>query len=202
MKPASQVIMEAVISADGGNRVTLGSFLEALGGKAFALAFLALALPCSLPIPAPPGLTTIFGIPLMILSYQMISGRHYPTLPKWASEKSFDRQSLILFLSKAMPAVQYIEKMIRPRWECMFSKYVYWAFPFYMLFIAFVLAVPIPFGNILAGLSISFMAIGFLEKDGVSFALGIFLGILSTVVTFALAYAGVHVVIAGLKSIF
>ena len=49
--------------------------IEALGDRAYGLAMLMLALPMAVPISSIPGISTVFGIPLILIAAQLMLGR-------------------------------------------------------------------------------------------------------------------------------
>jgi Exopolysaccharide synthesis, ExoD len=61
-------------------RVTLGDMAEFLGDRSIGGLLLGLALPMALPVPAP-GISVLFGVPLIVISAQLALGYHRPWLP-------------------------------------------------------------------------------------------------------------------------
>lgn len=78
----------------------LRDFVEALGDRGFAIVLLVLAAPNSLPIPSPPGLSTVFGVPLAFFSVQMMLGRPRPWLPERLMRRTVGRAEFRLVVAK------------------------------------------------------------------------------------------------------
>ena len=57
--------------------------------KGFALLLFVFALPLSIPLPVPPGLTTIASMPLIFFSIQLLFNYDAPWLPNWVGRKTF-----------------------------------------------------------------------------------------------------------------
>jgi hypothetical protein len=57
-----------------GEHVSLGEIADFLGTRSIAAWLLILALPMVLPVPMP-GISVLFGVPLMIISAQLTAGR-------------------------------------------------------------------------------------------------------------------------------
>ena len=84
----SALLLQAV--RGDSERITVGDILDALDARAFGLATLMFALPSV--IPMPPGVPTIVGIALLIVSIQMVIGRQELWLPGFLSKRSFARK--------------------------------------------------------------------------------------------------------------
>ena len=82
-------------------RVTIAEILDALDARAFGLATLIFAIPSV--IPMPPGVPTIVGIALLIVSIQMVIGRQELWLPKILSKQGFSRKALVSGFEKIKP---------------------------------------------------------------------------------------------------
>ena len=74
-------------------KVTVREILDALDARSFGLAVLLFSLPSV--VPMPPGVPTVVGIILLIVSIQMVIGREDLWLPGILSKRAFDRKSLV-----------------------------------------------------------------------------------------------------------
>lgn len=70
-----------------GDRVTLGELAEFLGDRSIGGLLLVLALPMALPVPAP-GLSVLFGVPLIVISVQLALGYRRAWLPARLARRS------------------------------------------------------------------------------------------------------------------
>lgn len=162
----STIIKEIIRSADQEGKITLGEFMALLGDRAFCLAILVFSLPNSLPVPGIPGFSTITGLPITFIALQMVMGKTTIWLPRRLANKAFSRQGVANMLAKALPSLTWIEKCLRPRWLPVTSPWGEKVLGLLMIALSLIIALPIPGGNFLPGFSMSLLALGMLEKDG------------------------------------
>lgn len=160
----SEILQQIIDSSDGD--ISVGGFLELLGDRAFALAILIFSLPNSLPIPGIPGFSTITGLPITFIALQMVMGRNTIWLPKSIAAKRFSRVKLAQMLQKTMPSVLWLERFLMPRMHWVCSPFGERVIGGLFVILSLVIALPIPGGNFLPGLSMSLIALGLLEQDG------------------------------------
>ena len=82
----SRLLAEHAPTASG-ERVSLANIADFLGQRSIGAWLLILALPMVLPVPAP-GLSVLFGVPLMIISGQLAMGRKRAWLPEFILKRS------------------------------------------------------------------------------------------------------------------
>ena len=79
-RPTSDFL--AVVVVENRNEaMTVGEIKNALHERGFGILMAIAAFPICIPLPVPPGYTTIFSIPLFIFSIQMVLGMQAPWLP-------------------------------------------------------------------------------------------------------------------------
>ena len=181
--------------------ITIGELIHNFkSSDSFAICILLLAIPNSIPIPTPPGFSSIFGLIIIIIALQMFKGQAYPKLPKILSQKKISVSFLQAAIKKASPLILKIENLVRPKQHPFFqnNNKIIGA---YFLFCGFILFLPIPFGNIFSGISISICAISVIEKNMRVFLIGCLSMFLSSIFTFIIAYAGIFTVIQALNSL-
>ncbi len=130
------------------------------------LAMVFFSLPVAIPLPYPPGFTTIMGIPLMILSVQMLLGSKKVQLPKKINEYELNNATLKAISDKVVPKLVSVERYIRPRMAFAKSVYCEQIVGLVSLVAAFSVALPIPLTNALPAMGISVMSLGLLNRDG------------------------------------
>ena len=113
-KPTSDFLAMVIIQQKNSS-IAVGEIKNALHERGFGILMAIAAIPICLPIPAPPGYTTLFSLPLFIFSLQMIFGMHAPWLPEWLERKSIEKTILEKMLIKADPWLKKIEKYMKPR---------------------------------------------------------------------------------------
>lgn len=168
-------------------RMPLRDFVEALGDRGFAIILLVLAIPNSLPIPSPPGFSTVFGVPLAFFSVQMMLGRPRPWLPERLLRRTVGRAEFRTLVARILPWLERLERWCRPRGRSLTGPIAERLLGGVYLLLSIILALPIPGGNFPPGLAMTVMALGLLEKDGrmVGIGLGIAAAAIAIVVTIA-----------------
>lgn len=177
----SALLLQAVRGE--GERVTVGEILDALDARAFGLVTLVFSLPSI--VPMPPGVPTVVGIALLIVSVQMVIGRHELWLPGFLSRRSFSRKALVSAFEKLAPRLEAVEKIAKPRLLFMTGKIGTVAIGLVVLFMALVLILPLPpGGNFPPALACAILGMGLAERDGVIVLFGL---VVSVAATFAVS---------------
>jgi hypothetical protein len=175
----------SLAGADHAAQVSLSTITESLGSSTIGSLLLFFALPMVLPIPAP-GISVLFGVPLILISGQLLFGRRSLWLPPRLANRTISRSDLENYVRRALPAIQKFETMARPRFAGMTRGLGLRAVGAMCLTLALIIALPIPFGHLVPGIAISAMALGLIERDGLAVFLGHLIGgIAIVVVTFA-----------------
>ncbi|MFO0389618.1 MAG: exopolysaccharide biosynthesis protein [Alphaproteobacteria bacterium] len=162
----SVLLRNIMKSSEEKDQVSVGEFIAALGDRSFCLAVLVFSLPNSLPVPGIPGFSTITGLPITFIAMQMVLGRKSLWLPKKIAAKRFSSRGLAKMLAKAIPTVERLEKLLKPRWLPLTSSIGERFLGVLMVVLSLIIALPIPGGNFLPGLSMSLVALAMLERDG------------------------------------
>ena len=168
---------------------TLGDLMDSLQGRGLAAVLGLLALPIALPMPLP-GISAVFGLPMLVIALQIMLQRPRLWLPQSVRRRKLNLKRLRAVGTKAAKWLKSLERLLRPRLVWLFTP------PFEILYgalcawLALILFLPIPFGNMLPSLSIFLLAIAMLEHDGVAALVGVVLSVASIAVTFAAMVAG------------
>jgi hypothetical protein len=177
----SALLLQAV--RGDGERVTVGQILDALDARAFGLATLIFSLPSVVPIP--PGVPTVVGIALLIVSLQMVIGRQELWLPGFLTKRSFSRVALVRAFEKLAPRLEAVEKIAKPRLLFMTGRIGTVAIGLVVLFMAVVLILPLPpGGNFPPALACAILGMGLAERDGIIVLFGL---VVSVAATFAVS---------------
>lgn len=159
-------------------RLSVGQLITALGDR--GLIGLMLILAVANIIPNPPGTSSVLGMPMLYLAWQMMRGEQ-PWLPKLLADRSFDIAHFRAVISRAMPYLEKLERLLRPRLIAVSSPTAMAFLGCVCLFLATVLVLPIPFGNLLPATAIAIISIGALERDGIWIIGGVLFGIATTI---------------------
>ncbi len=183
-KRTSEIIAGVIANAEGDGNISVLEILELLGEKSFCLAILVLALPNCLPIPNVLAYSALTGIPIIILAIQMTIGRNTLWLPNRIINYTFSRRKFTNFLITVLPYIRKIERIFYPRMFLISLHLTERLVGVAFLLLGIVLSLPIPFGNLLPGFAIAFIAIGLMERDGAMMTAGILFGITSCFLIF------------------
>ncbi len=157
-------------------RISVDSLLETFHERGFGLVILIFAIPMALPVPKPPGISSIFAIPLILLTVQQALGRHTVWLPFFVRKKSIDRAKLIALLDKGLPWIQKTEHLVRPRLEIVTSGKTSRIIGLLGMIMSLCIMVPLPGTNTIPGMGIALMSIGIMMRDGLAIIAGALLG--------------------------
>jgi hypothetical protein len=182
--PTSVVLNDLLTDAPA-DHVTLAWILGGLQERSFGLVMLLLAL-----IALVPGLSTFAGALLTVPAVQMILARHSPVLPSFVAERPLQTRRLASLISRVLPVLRRIEKLIRPRWPTPFEA-TKRAVGAIILLLSLTLVGPIPFSHIIPSLAIMLVALAYLEEDGVMLCIALTIAVLSLAITAATVWATV-----------
>jgi len=182
-------LSSALQSMAGSNsgRFDLGTISRQLGRRSIGALLLVLALPMALPIPTP-GLSVLFGIPLILVSAQLMLGRRSAWLPQRVARRSVARADFIALVDKALPILHRVERIVRPRVAWMVGNWAMVPVGAVCLVLAVIIALPVPLGHVVPGAAISVMALGVIERDGIAIGTGLITALIGlTIVVLASA---------------
>lgn len=196
----SSVSLSSLLLAFAANftaeRVRVRDITESLGQRSFGFILLIFALPNSLPMLGIPGVSTITGLPLLLVAVQMALGHNRVYLPRWIADSSLATADFQNLVNKVAPWLRRIEKLMRPRIPFLtLGRAERWLGAFCVL-LAFLLVLPIPLGNLLPALGILFIALGLIESDGVCVLVGIAIGFAAWAFLSGLVWVAVQTVLA------
>jgi hypothetical protein len=180
--------------------LTLDDFLTGLQGRSYAFAILGLDLPNCIPTGIP-WLSTVTGVPMLILLFQMFAGRPVPSLPRAIGRRGLPRGRLQDFLGRARTPIRWLERAVHARHEWSVT-----GLPRRLLLAAWslavlILALPIPFDNLLPAWAILFFCLALIEDDGVMAMLGWLFTLLTLVWTIFLIMIGRAAILAALAAV-
>jgi hypothetical protein len=179
-RPTSAVLRDLLGDAPQ-EQVTLGWLLDRLGSRSFGVALLLLGMLGLLP-----GVSVVAGGLLILLALQMIGGQGRPRFPHRVGRRRMGTRRLAALIGRVVPVLQWLERLIRPRWATPFvaTGRVIGAVVFLL---GTSLFVPVPLSNIPPSLAIMLLALAYLEEDGVllCIALAIAAGLLAGAATLA-----------------
>lgn len=162
-------LLQRFLQQHPGDQIRLRDLLNELGDRAFGPTLLICALPEALPLPIA-GISTLVAIPLMLVSAQLVLGFQQPWLPDPLLDQPFKREHCEQVIAAAIPFLEKLEHFVEPRWSLFTTPEAERAVGAMLLFLSFIIALPIPFGNMLPAIVIVLICLGLIEKDGLVIA--------------------------------
>ncbi|QKX01929.1 exopolysaccharide biosynthesis protein [Wolbachia endosymbiont of Cruorifilaria tuberocauda] len=195
-KLASDILKEiAEVNNANSNKITLFDIRAALHKRSFGALIIIFSLPLSLPIPVPPGYTTVLSIPLILFSLQLLFGSNSLWIPCWLERKAFKRSTVILIVGKIIPMLRKIEKFMRPRLSFIFYGPGEKILAFMTLLCAIIIALPLPFTHFLPAIGTTFISLGIIGRDGLLSMLGVLISLCALLLTIIIITKGPQFII-------
>ena len=170
-------VLQRFLEKHQGDEVRLRDLFNEMENRAFASTLLLCALPEALPLPIA-GISALVAMPLMLVSGQLVLGFQKPWLPDWVLDQPFKQEHSQLAISATIPFLEKLEYFFEPRWPLFTSPEAERCVGVILLFLSLIIALPIPFGNMLPAIIIVLICLGLIEKDGLIIAIsGIVAGI-------------------------
>jgi hypothetical protein len=151
----------------GERAITLREVIQTLGGRAYMLLVLLLALPFITPIPLP-GLSTPFGLAIALIAFRLSLGQR-PWLSRNLQRKELPAGFIGKVFAFSERLLRFFEKFLRPRLTFLTDTPLLvqlHAVLMLLAALALLLPLPIPFSNSFPAWAILLMAAGLLERDG------------------------------------
>jgi hypothetical protein len=189
-KPEKLSELLRAVSHNAGARISLGEIADAMAERSFGAFLVVFCIPNLIPLP--PGATFVLGLPLVFVAFQMVFSRLETIwLPRRLHDYSFDNQAFAAVLDRVVPWLEWAEKFISPRlWPAnarLFERLI----GLFALFLALVIFLPIPLGNMGPSYALALMGLGLTERDGITFGVGALIGLLFSIVV---CYVGYEIV--------
>ena len=186
--------LEELVHESRGEGVTLRALLHSLQESGFGMLMIVLVLPNCVPIPVPPGTSTIFSLPLLFLALQMLVGRHELWIPEKLAVKEIKLSFLRKVVARIAPRLRRIETYVRPRLLFMTSSLGERLIALCWLIFAISIAIPLPMTNFLPGVGILVSSFGLLNRDGAIVLAGMVIGAAGIVGTILVLTIGSHII--------
>ena len=168
------------------DRISIGDLLGLLKRRALGALIFIFAVPVALPLP--PGVSTVFGAPLLFLTAQLMLGMK-PWLPGIITNRSLKRSEFKKIITTVSPWLHRAENVMKPRLSFVGQRPFVYLLGLMCLVLSTILFRPIPLGNMLPAFAVSIIALGLLARDGVWMMIGMVTGIVAIVVVWGVLWA-------------
>lgn len=189
--PLSQQLL-GLVQAGESERVSLGDLLAGIKTHARATLLLLFSIPNLLP--GLPGTSAVTGLPLVVLTFQMMLGRQV-WLPGFIANRSLLRANLLALLTRAAPYLERVERVLHPRLAHLTAEPAQRLIGGIGVLLSVLVMLPIPFGNFLPALAILIAALGLLGRDGLFILVATVIAISAVVVLIAVYWAVIAAVL-------
>ncbi|MGP4712679.1 exopolysaccharide biosynthesis protein [Psychrobacter sp. DM8] len=163
------------------DKVSIGDVMSALSEKGFGPLLFAPALIAIMPTGGIPGVPTVCGVIIALISIQMLFGKQRPWLPKFIDKVSFEQDKLHKGVAIAEKATKRIDKIVKPRLTVLSSDKAKKLAAAVCVFAALAM-IPlevVPFAVMIPAAAIILFAIGLITEDGYVFLAALLLSIVT-----------------------
>lgn len=167
----SSVLRSGFAGASG--RIAIDDLARLFGDRAFGGLLFLFAFPNLAPLP--PGVSSIFAAPLILVAGQLVVGRRDVWMPAVVGRRSLRAEYLRAAFARGIGPMRRAERLLAPRLEVLSSGVFRRVVGGLCLLLGLVLFLPIPFGNFLPALAVAALALGLLHRDGLAVTAGIVL---------------------------
>jgi hypothetical protein len=176
--PLSERVSELALLSEAGP-LSLGKVEEILADKGAAAVICLLCLPFLFPIPLP-GVSTIFGLAILLLTVKVVRGNE-TRLPDRIAKVLLPAQMMKSIAKKSNKLMVWLENRLRPRCVFLTDGVYRWIAGASLVSSAIALALPIPpvipFTNTIPAFGILLVAMGLMEEDGILVVIGHIIGL-------------------------
>jgi len=189
----SDVLVE--VAGTARETISIEDLLRAVGERSFGALLVLFALPNAL-AGVLPGLSVVLGVPLMLLSLQLLVASQRPWLPRRLLRFELRRSDFARLVARTVPHLRRLERGLRPRLLILTGPWAERLAGAACLILSLMVFLPIPFANLLPAVGIALFGLAMLERDGLvalaaSTVLGVSLALFGGV-AFAVVAAAAH----------
>ena len=169
--------------------ISIAELTSIISSGAFYFTLLLFTFPIALPLPYPPGLPSLCGIPIFLLCLQMIFKPKTVFLPKFVKDYKVSIELITKIIKKSHKIFKFLSKIIKVgRMEYLASSML---IPFYGVFAAIMsigILIPFPGTNFVPAVAIFLICLGILFHDGLLLLISILLGLIATVIVYFVTF--------------
>src|SRR5690606_27764281 len=146
------------------DKLSLREMVEAFGERGFGAVILMLALMAL--FPWPPGGKAVFSVPIILIAAELALQREKVWLPRWLLKLTVSRDAYRSAASRILPRLRKVERLTRPRWPALTGEVADAVVGVICILLALMMALPVPFGDALPGLTLAVFGLAIIQRDG------------------------------------
>ncbi|MGY6568205.1 MAG: exopolysaccharide biosynthesis protein [Salinarimonas sp.] len=190
------LVLRAVIETAPGETIAIREIVEAFGERAFGFVIILFSLPNCLP--APPGMNSVFGLPVLLFAFQLALGFKKPWLPRRIMDKRFRVATFRKIIDAAEPKLRRVENVLRPRHTALFGPRGDRLIGLFAIILALCVIVPLPGTNWVPSIALVILSMAIMQEDGRVLGLGILAGLAGIAYTVVLTSTLIHLALLAL----
>jgi hypothetical protein len=165
--------------------ISISELITIVSEGAFYFILLLFAFPVSLPLPYPPGLPSLCGIPIFLLSIQMAINRKAIILPKFIKEYRIKVSLIKLIIHKSTKIFKLLSKIIKVgRLEFLTKNYLIPLYGVFAVILALCILLPFPGTNLVPAIAIFLLCLGLMFHDGLFIIIANIVGFLGLFIVY------------------
>ena len=168
-RPLSRVLQD--IGSRPDPELRLGELVDEFGERGFGALLFLLGL-LSVLIGTIPGTTTVLGIPMLLISFQLMIRRDGLYLPRWALRHTVQRKTFADAAAKAIKPLRMVERVSKPRLGFMNTDLSEMLIGVACAIWALVLMLPLIGFNLFPSLFVVAFGFGLTQRDGIIMLIG------------------------------
>lgn len=178
-------------------KLSLREMVEAFGERGFGAVILLLALMAL--FPWPPGGKAVFSAPIILIAAELALQRAKVWLPRWLLNLTVSSEAYRAAADKILPRLRKVERLTRPRWPALTGEIADVVVGVVCILLALMMALPVPFGDALPGLTLALFGLAIIQRDG-AFVIAGLVGTAVCGVYLALVWTTVSAIIGGVAA--
>ncbi|ETX26824.1 exopolysaccharide biosynthesis protein [Roseivivax isoporae] len=169
-------VLRSLAAGQDGERISAGELVEGFGRRGHGALLIIFGAPNVLPLPIP-GLSLLAGLPLLILTAQIVAGRETPWVPAWLGRRTIALADFRRAADAIAARLERVERLVRPRWPGLTAGPARRLLGLFGVLLAATLFLPLPLGNALPGLALALLGFALMERDAALAGAAIVVGI-------------------------
>ena len=186
MHVPTSLVLQGLIDEAPADHFTLNWLIGSLPQRSFGVVMLLLGVLAMVPFGS-----MVPGFLLAILAAQMTVGRPGPVFPRRIATHPLPTRFLVRMGRQAVLVLEYLERVIRPRWPTPFGATKRIIGIVVLLLTSLILLAPVPLTNVPPAADIALISLAYIEEDGVLLAIALTLALILLAIASAAVWGAV-----------